>query len=78
MAQEALINEYEGIKSNLFNHLKKVALGGQDNNSLEFDNNIQLDKKRLIYISIHLNQKKVYMTMYMISIVKQARKYIAI
>lgn len=53
-----LINEYEEIQLNLFNELKDSCINWQDENSLEFDNNIYLEKQEANYILQSLIDKK--------------------
>lgn len=45
MMLSSLINEYEEIKLNLFNQLKDSTLNWRDGNSIEFENEIYLEKQ---------------------------------
>lgn len=53
-----LINEYENIKLNLFNQLKDSCINWQDSNSIQFDNEIYLEKQESDLFLQALKSKK--------------------
>ncbi len=62
---EALLNEYEEIKLNLFNQLKNSVINWQDGNSIQFDNAIYVEKQEAekFYDSL-VNKKELFQTIY--------------
>lgn len=62
---EALIDEYEDIKLNLFNQLKNSVINWQDGNSIQFDNAMYLEKQETeIFYESLLKKKELFQTIY--------------
>lgn len=57
----SLIEEFNNVELNLFNRLKESCISWQDNNSIKFDSDIQLDKREMtMFINSLIAKKNVF------------------